>query len=140
MCLIYASKALIGYDCGSRSLNITTLSLLDLGPCDQPRGSLNITKKCIQLMQINDYLQNTVVQCKIEIRRTVHYCGMHSHVSVVRHGESEYIFNISRKICLDVYYTGTLTIGNNVIDRIKINDTQSYPVVLAGFTDNEGEC
>ena len=27
---------LMGYDCGSKILNITTLSLLDVGPCDIP--------------------------------------------------------------------------------------------------------
>ena len=34
--LLEATTALIGYDCGSRSLNIITISLLDVGQCQMP--------------------------------------------------------------------------------------------------------
>ena len=140
LCLIHSSMGLVAYDCGSKSLNITTLSLLDVGPCDKPHGNLNISKKNIQLLQINDYLQNTIIQCKIESHRTIHYCGMHSHVSIVQHGETEYIYDISRKNCLDAYYGRTLYLGTMVLDRLQINDTQTFPAVFAGFVDNEGNC
>lgn len=56
------SFALIGYDCGSRSLNITTLSLLDVGPCDIPNESLNVTMQYIQLLQIQDFVETKVIQ------------------------------------------------------------------------------
>lgn len=68
--------ALIGYDCGARTLNITTLSLLEVGDCELPDVNINTTQKYIQLLQISDYSELMVRQCKVEIRRTIFHCGM----------------------------------------------------------------
>ena len=36
LCVIISnSNAFIGYDCGSRNLNVTTLSLLEVGECEK---------------------------------------------------------------------------------------------------------
>ena len=34
--LLDGASALIGYDCGARQLNVTTLSLKDVGECESP--------------------------------------------------------------------------------------------------------
>ena len=38
----------IGYDCGLRHLNVTTLSLLEVGNCDLPESKINITRRYVQ--------------------------------------------------------------------------------------------
>lgn len=80
-------SGLIGYECGAASLNITTLSLLDVDPCVMPSASLNISSVQIQLVQINDYGTVHVRQCKIERDRNVRRCGMFSHTSNVINGK-----------------------------------------------------
>ena len=70
-------EAIIGYYCGSNQLNLTTLSLLEVGECDIPEPKLHIETTYIQLLQISDFTLTQVRQCKIEIRRTISYCGMH---------------------------------------------------------------
>ena len=91
------TSGLIIYDCGAKTMNITTLSLLDVDQCDIPDQKINITNQYIQLLEINDYQMTNVIQCKIEIRRIVYYRGMHSHSSIVKGGDSEYIHETSEK-------------------------------------------
>ena len=59
--------ALIGYDCGARQLNVTTLSLIDVGECDIPIHQPNITQQYLHLLQINEYASTHVIQCKLEV-------------------------------------------------------------------------
>lgn len=59
--LIHSSRGLIGYDCEARSLNVSTVSLLDAGECDIPPDTVNITKQYIQLLQINEYADTQVI-------------------------------------------------------------------------------
>ena len=92
--LVHTATALVGYDCGSRLLNITTISLLDVGQFQSPSSSLNVTKRYVQLLQVNESTETQAIQCKLEINRTVYYCGMDSHISIVKHGEREYIYDI----------------------------------------------
>ena len=138
--LFQTAAALVGYDCGSRSLNITTISLLDVGQCEIPPSSLNVSRKYVQLLQVNEFSETQAIQCKLEIHRTVYYCGMYSHISIVRHGEREYIYDISRETCKKLYTTGILELNNHVISGIKINSTTSHPMLYAGYVDNEGKC
>ena len=138
--VLHSVVGLIGYDCGSKILNITTLSLLDVGPCDIPQVAPNVTRKYIQLLQINDYLETEVIQCKLEVYRTIYYCGMHSHVSVVHQGAGEYIQEISSKQCENLFHTGYLRLGNSVFNGIKVNNTIAYPMTFAGSIKNDGSC
>lgn len=75
------TAALVGYDCGGESLNVTTLSLLDVGKCEIEDIEPNKKETYIQLMQLSDYDEIKAIQCKIEVDRTITYCGMHSHTS-----------------------------------------------------------
>ena len=138
--LVHAATALVGYDCGSRSLNITTISLLDVGQCEIPPSSLNISRKYVQLLQVNEFSEPQAIQCKLEIHRTIYYCGMYSHISIAKHGEHEYIYDISRETCKKLYTTGILKLKNHFISGIKINSTTSHPMHYAGYVDNEGKC
>ena len=89
--IIGGAYGFIGYDCGSRHLNVKTLSLLEIGNCDLPETKINITKRYVQLLQINYYTETRIIQCKMEIHRTIYHCGMNPHISIVLNGENEYI-------------------------------------------------
>ena len=46
LCVIKSStNAFIGYDSGSRNLNVTTLSLLEVGECELPDTNINVSEK-----------------------------------------------------------------------------------------------
>lgn len=81
-------KSIIGYDCGQKFTNYTTFSLIDVEECNIPDPVVNVTNEHIILMQINEFMTTRVFYCRVEIKRTVQYCGMHSHTSTVRGGET----------------------------------------------------
>jgi len=45
----------------------------------------------LQLLQVSDYDRLEVIQCKVEIDRTVYYCGIHSHISIVSRQQKKYV-------------------------------------------------
>jgi hypothetical protein len=80
--LLPFASGLIGY-CGGHGLNITTLSLLDIGDCELAEIQTNTEETYVQLLQLSNYDETRIQQCKVEIDRTIFYCGMHSHISAV---------------------------------------------------------
>jgi len=134
------ANALIGYDCGGEGLNITTLSLLDIGRYDMEDIEPRKEDTYIQLMQLSEYDKIPTIQCKIEIDRTIYYCGMHSHISVVHNGRREYIQEIGKQACRRLHETGSITIANAIIDRIAGNTTNLRSVTLAGAITVDGRC
>ena len=131
----------IGYDCGSRQLNVTTLSLREVGECELQEPAINVTRKYVQLLQINEYSEAQVIQCKIEVHRTIYYCGMHSHVSIVANGENEYVLEVSREACKIAHRTGIFQITNShVIHGLRANHTARHAVLFAGYVNGDGRC
>jgi len=90
---------IIGYNCGSPLTNITTMSLLDIEECDIPPQNVNKSLKYIQLIQINEFKSVRVIQCKMEIDRTVKKCGMFSHTEDIENGKYAYIQETLREAC-----------------------------------------
>lgn len=138
--LIPAANALRGYDCGGEGLNITSLSLVDMGDCNTEDIEPIRTETYLQLMQLSDYDKTKAIQCKIEVDRNIYYCGMHSHISVVHNARREYIQEIGEQACRRLHDTGTITMGNTVIDRIINNGTNLRSITLAGSTTMDGRC
>lgn len=132
--------ALVGYDCGGEGLNITTLSLLDIGTCEMSDLEPNKEEVYVQLMQLSDYDRTNAIQCKVEIDRTIYYCGMHSHVSVVNNGRREYILEIGDQSCRRLQETGTITISNTIVDQVNRNATTLRSLTLAGRVNSDGRC
>ena len=65
---------------------------------------------------------------------------MHSYISIVLNGENEYINNVSRSACEDVHKTGILKVTEtHVIRGIKINQTVTHSIMLAGYIKSEGK-
>lgn len=131
---------MIGYDCGGENLNITSLSLLDIGDCDMENIEPIKRETYIQLMQVSEYDKATIIQCKIEIDRTIYYCGMHSHISAVHNGRREYISEIGEQACKSLHSSGSITVNNAVISGIRRNITNYRSITLAGSTSVGGSC
>ena len=137
-----AVEAIIGYDCGSNQINLTRLSLLEVGgECDIPEPKLHAETTYIQLLQIIDFTPTQVRKCKKNIRRTISHCGMHSHISAVTNGQSKYIHELSHQQCDTLHSSGKIFSGQNLqISNLKVNQTSYHSVLLAGFLAVNGNC
>ena len=138
--LVYGIHGFIGYDCGAKYLNVTTLSLRDVGECEIPDSPTNTMLKYVQLLQLNENKETTVIQCKIEVHRTVYYCGAFSHVSLVMNGENEYLYEVSRAACQNLHEYGFFKLTNHIIQGVNVNKTSSHSAILAGIISEGGQC
>lgn len=133
--------SLIGYDCGGAHLNVTTISLLGTGDCDLNIKQPNVTDVNIQLLQFSQYSTVDVIQCKVEISRTIYHCGMHSHISAVYNGYAEYIHETGYTTCLRMQHEGVLNLGGgSYIKELKPNRITTRSVTLHGVIRNDGTC
>lgn len=139
--IISSVNAIIGYDCGGHLMNITTISLLGVDDCDLNVKVANSTDVYVQLLQLSNYNYAEVIQCKVEVSKTIHYCGMHSHISAVRNGRSEYLHETTHLTCLRMFTDGVLSMGAaNIIEGLKPNQTVYRSLTLAGTVNNDGTC
>ncbi|XP_076660708.1 uncharacterized protein LOC143364080 [Halictus rubicundus] len=137
--LIQSSRAIIGYDCNGHHLNVTTLSLKTVGDCNIDQVVTKTEEVYIQLLQLSDYSYADIIQCKVVIDRTVSYCGMHSHISAVQNGISEYLESITEEQCRRMHLYGTMYIGRNIyLSNLKDNGTVTRPFMLAGKLNVDG--
>ncbi|KAI4488736.1 hypothetical protein M0802_011346 [Mischocyttarus mexicanus] len=74
-----ATDAFISFDCGNGPINVSTISLTNVGDCNYQQRLINSTSIYIQLLQATKYTSIPVLQCKVVILRMVQHCGMHSH-------------------------------------------------------------
>ncbi|KAL0111269.1 hypothetical protein PUN28_012873 [Cardiocondyla obscurior] len=127
LALLPFAAAMIGYDCSGEGINITTLSLLDIGIFDN--GNTNPKKEdlYIQLMQTSDY------------DRIVSYYGMHSHVSMVHNRRREFILEVEEQSCNRIHDTGTATIANAILDGLTRNSTNYRSAIIAGSVPVDGK-
>jgi hypothetical protein len=130
---------LIGFDCSGQHLNITVISFLDVEECELHIPKTNTTNVYIQLLQLSEYNYAKVLQCKIEIWRTIYHCGMYSHISVVHNGQANYLHETGYTQCRRLFQDGEFSLGtNNLINGIQVNQTTTRSVTLAGRINNDG--
>lgn len=138
---VTAASALLGYDCGGTAANITTVSLLGTGECDIPTTTPNRTDVYVQLLQLTDYDSTVVYQCRVEIDRTIYYCGMHSHVSAVKNGRRVYLMDLSTETCKSAINTGSLSLNSFThLTELSVNATNFRSVTLSGTLSTDGKC
>ncbi|XP_071577514.1 uncharacterized protein [Temnothorax nylanderi] len=137
---IRQTYGIIGYDCISPTTNLTTLSLINVEECDIPLPKVNSSQVFIQLLQLNEFESVKVIQCKVEIDRTIRKCGMFSHNSDVLNGKYAYIHEVTREACIRMHYYGTLEFKGTYIVALKSNQTTSRPAILTGVVDADGKC
>lgn len=139
--LLPLSAALLGYDCGSATMNVTTVSLTEVGECNIPLYNPKTEAVRIQLLQTTEFRNLPVIECKVEIDREIFYCGMHSHISTVLFGRVEYLYELSYRQCKQMHELGETRLFDNVIvDRLVKNGTTRRSIPLAGTTDYNGGC
>lgn len=139
--LIHRVTGLVGYDCVGPSLNITTISLNDVGECNIPMIEPITSPVYVQLLQVSEFSYTEVKQCKIEIDRTIMYCGMYSHNSLVNNGRQTYLQDIDETGCQKLQATGMILLSfNGQIVGIRKNSTTSRGITLAGSIKNDGAC
>jgi len=132
--------ALIAYDCTGKGLNITTLSLTEIGDCQINDIEPTKEETYIQLLQLSEFDKIQITQCKIEIDRTIYYCGMHSHVLIVQNERKVYLNEVGENRCYNMHQTGTTMIGNAMITHLAPNQTSHHSVTLAGTLTVDGKC
>lgn len=140
LAFITLTQGLTGYDCRGEGLNITTLSLLDVGQCEFDEIEPEKSEVYVQLIQSSDYSRTRVTQCRVEIDRTIYYCGMHSHISLVSNSRKQYVQELGSDACRRAHETGTLALSTVVIDRVTTNATSYRSVTLAGRAGIDGTC
>ncbi|KYQ55395.1 hypothetical protein ALC60_05683 [Trachymyrmex zeteki] len=138
MLIIWTQGAhgIIGYDCGSASANLTTLSLINVDECDIPLQPVNSSRVYVQLLQLNDFKSVNVIQCKIEIDRTIKKCGMFSHTMDVHNGQFSYITEVSREACQRMHTYGNFEIAST---HIVVRSGVTCELSTTRCTDIEGD-
>ena len=88
--VLHSVVGLIGYDCGSKILNITTLSLLDIGPCDIPQAAAACKQKPNKRtgyspfnFNLNQYycLDSFLISVPLAINDEDRACGAYGHAA-----------------------------------------------------------
>ena len=131
--IIKLSTAWIGFDCGSSEPNITTYSLLDAGECifHSPKSTTTIING--ELLQLVEFKQTKIYQCKIIIHRRIQHCGVFGHLIPVETGEQEYILDLDFDKCLTIHTTGVFRYDAvHVISNLKSNSTTTKGIDFAG--------
>lgn len=137
----HVSHGLVGYDCAGHALNITSLSLIDIGDCDATSVEPDTEETDLQLLQLSDYDETRVIQCRLEIDRTIYYCGMHSHISAVHNGRRVYLQEINREVCHRLHESGSIDLGkDNFLVGLAPNATAARGVTIAGKIQTDGRC
>lgn len=123
-------------------LNITSLSLTDItGDCQLEEVRPKTEEIYLQLLQLSEFDHTQGFQCKIEVDRTIYYCGMHSHISVVHNGRRNFVKETTMETCQKLIETGTILLGNDALfNGIKANMTTAHSVTLAGSIATDGRC
>uniref|UniRef100_A0ABD2XAL0 Reverse transcriptase RNase H-like domain-containing protein n=1 Tax=Trichogramma kaykai TaxID=54128 RepID=A0ABD2XAL0_9HYME len=138
--LLPYANGMIGYDCEAKSLNVTTMSLLDIDECQPPKEELKIEKQYVQLLQVNNFESVKVTQCKVEIQRNIYYCGKLDHLFAVDHGTAEYVHEVTKQACEGAHNSGVYYHGLHTIGGLKVNQTTSHSLSLAGSAAHNGVC
>jgi hypothetical protein len=139
--LVGATYGLIGYDCNDDHLNVTTISLNSIGDCDIQSIITENRETYIQLLQLSEFEFTSIRQYKVQITRIIYYCGMHSHVSAVRDGFTEYLHDTTDQQCTRMHQNGTFSLGpGTLIAGLRDNTTTAKSLVLAGTLSNDGSC
>lgn len=121
--------SLLDFDCGGRHLNVTSVSLLNSGDCNLDVKATNHSKIYIQLLQISDYNYAEVIQCKVEVIRTVYYCEMYLHF---RSKWRIYLHEVGLDRCKEMHQDGSANNLFNHVTGLKVNNTNLHSLTIAG--------
>lgn len=138
--LIKEVSVLIAFDCQNTNNNLSVVSIHDVAACpDEKKGYYEKTVSAT-VIQRNEFKQQKVIACLIEVTRTIQHCGMHSHTSAVSGGLSAFIKFIGKRECQNVHRHGSIQIFNRAIGRIAQNGTTEASLTIMGSLKDDGSC
>lgn len=131
----------VAYDCGTNPQQVGVFSAVDVDEdCNSPIMKPNISRVNVHLLQLSEYALVHVIQCKIDIDRTISHCGMHSHASAVQNGRMKYVMDLSQEQCARLHETKSVSIGASYITGLKANQSTSQSLTLGGKITMDGQC
>ena len=127
------TSGLIGYDCASPEVNMTSYSLTDVSSCLPAIKNLSITEVPIQVLQRSTKSSVMVYQCKVILKRSIRYCGMHSHISDYEHSYSYIVKEFTSEECKTTHLLGALALTHDKrIGELKRNSTTRGETLIIG--------
>lgn len=134
-------NAFIAYDCSGLNMNITSISLIHNKVCHSTLPTDHPISVNIQLIQKSEIKLVETFQCLIKVHRTIHYCGMHSHLSAVQNGIATLINDVGEQNCRSIFKTKSFSLTNTkTISNLIINATTLRPITLIGKINVDGTC
>ena len=66
---------------------------------------------------------------------------MHSHISIVANGHSEYIQDVTRDQCNQIHTMGKFLVASSLqMPKLTVTETSFYSATLAGSVKTNGDC
>lgn len=143
LCLVLQLCAgLIAFDCKSKSVNITAVSLVTTPSCAS--STKNLTYESVQLAvtQSTEHYELSFIRCHIESRSYMGRCGK-SIDTFHDAGLFSDVVRVSREECTKMHEKGTFRILKNgdLIDIQLTRDGQTrYSYVSRGSVTSDGSC
>jgi hypothetical protein len=138
---VTVSYAFVAYDCFTSTTNYTTIGITTVEECNtQVFDDIVVKQAYIQVVQEKRWRFLHVMHCNVVVTKLINYCGMHSHISAVSGGYTNYVMDIRKDECKSLHTEGVLKIEGSTIRGIKPNTTQDVNLVLSGTLDMNGNC
>lgn len=125
---------MVGYDCISKPINISVISLSDVTQCNIEKQALKEEDEFIQVIQTRQSVNIQVFSCLISVSTLVTHCGMHSHASISYKGFNvNEVYDVSHSVCDKLTkYNEFRTLGGKTLTNIKNNSTTTRSVIDHG--------
>ena len=142
--MVELSRAgIIGYDCASPKTDIIKIGLTGVKEWRYPAlmvGEPVVTD--LQVLQLSKQKKILSRRCKLDIRQSIHHCGMHSHVSIVRGGFKEKTYVFDRALCIKAIEEHRIKYpyGPDTFIYAAEYGTHKGALTVAGSTTLDGKC
>lgn len=133
-------STLIAYDCENENNNLTVVSIQDIAQCPDERNDYSEKSTFATVIQRNEFKQQRVVACLIEVTRIIQHCGMHSHTSAVAGGVSTFVHVIGKTECQNLHRFKTIRLFNQLVGGITLNGTTTASLTILGSLKDDSSC
>ncbi|KAL7286444.1 hypothetical protein TKK_0019392 [Trichogramma kaykai] len=141
ICFLGCANGHIAYECGSAATELRKISLNHVAECKIPHTEIKTEATQVQLLQLDNYQEIRVIQCKINIKRQIYHCGMHSHSSIVENGVAKFLQEMNHLSCAQLHLSRSYSYERKLtVSNLPVNATIKKPFIAAGTVDKEGHC
>jgi len=129
------------YDCVHPRSNFTIIPLGYIQECPEIIDTtVHDDQVHLQVVQEKEWSELHVYQCSVKVTKTIYYCGMHSHISAVHGGLSNYIMDVDKTQCMTMMTDRVLHFESHKILGLVANSTRTFPLTIVGSLDTKGNC